>query len=65
MLDKISCILGYQGISLLKENIFNANGDGMSEENEFALKIARWTISNMQSEKGHFYYQKFRLHFHF
>ena len=28
---------------------------------DFAKKITKWTIENMQSKKGNFYYQKYPL----
>jgi len=32
--------------------------DKMGEENELAVKLLKWTIENMQSKKGYFYFQK-------
>jgi len=35
-----------------------------SDYGSFSQKICNWTIENMQSEKGYFYYQLFKTHVH-
>ena len=34
------------------------------DSKKFAVIIAKWTIENMQSKKGHFYYRNFKFHKH-
>ena len=33
--------------------------DHIEEGEEFAYKITKWTIDNMQGKKGNFFYQKY------
>lgn len=39
---------------------FSRLSDYEPENVDFSLKIAEWTLDNMQSRKGYFYYRKFR-----
>ena len=41
---------------------FLKSKDYCSEAEKFAFKIADWTIKNMQSKDGHFYYQNFKYY---